>query len=138
MVLVPLAVNPDTPVVAVAAHAKVAPPTFDVSVTNVELAPEQMVWVNGLLLTVGVGLTVIVNVIGAPVQVFPAFVYDGVTVIVAVTGALVAFVPVKLAILPVPLGARPMDGVLFVQLYTVPATDPLNTTEDVVLPLHTS
>ena len=60
MVLVPLAVNPDTPVVAVAVHANVAPPTFDVSVTNVELAPEQMVWVNGLLLIVGVGLTVIV------------------------------------------------------------------------------
>ena len=35
---------------------------------------------------------------------------------VATTGALVALVAVKDAILPVPLAASPMDGVLFVQL----------------------
>ena len=35
---------------------------------------------------------------------------------VAVTGALVALVAVKLAILPAPLAARPMEGVLLVQL----------------------
>ena len=57
MVLVPLAVNPDTPAVAVAVHAKVAPETLEVSVTSVLLPPEQMVCVNGELLTVGFGLT---------------------------------------------------------------------------------
>jgi len=40
-------------------------------------------------------------------------------VIVAVTGAVVAFVPLNEAILPVPLAARPIDVVLFVQLYTI-------------------
>ena len=40
----------------------------------------------------------------------------GVTVIVAVTGALVAFVAVNDAISPVPFAANPIDGVLFVQL----------------------
>jgi hypothetical protein len=34
-------------------------------------------------LTVGIGLTVIVNVCGVPVQVIPVFVYFGVTVMVA-------------------------------------------------------
>ena len=35
---------------------------------------------------------------------------------VAVTGAVVVFVAVKEAILPVPLPAKPMEGVLFIQL----------------------
>ena len=38
---------------------------------------------------------------------------------VAVTGAEPALVAVKLAILPEPLAAKPIDGVLFVQLYTI-------------------
>jgi hypothetical protein len=45
----------------------------------------------------------------------------GVTVMVAVFGALVALVPVKAAILPVPLAPRPMVVLLFVHAYvTVP------------------
>ena len=43
MVLVPLPVNPDTPEVAVAVQANVAPVTFEARVTRVELPPEQMV-----------------------------------------------------------------------------------------------
>ena len=43
-----------------AVHANVTPPTLELNVTNVLLVPEHMVWVNGLLVTVGVGLTVIV------------------------------------------------------------------------------
>ena len=58
MVLVPVVVNPDTPVEAVAVHAKVAPLTLEVRVTSVELDPEQMVWVKGVLLTVGDGFTI--------------------------------------------------------------------------------
>ena len=72
---------------------------------------------------VAVGFTVMVKVIGVPLQVTPPLVKAGVTVMVAVTGAVVALVAVKLAILPVPLAARPMDGVLLVQLYTVEPND---------------
>jgi hypothetical protein len=41
---------------------------------------------------------------------------DGVTVIVATTGAVPLFVAVKEEIFPAPLEAKPMLGVLFVQL----------------------
>ena len=70
MVLVPLAVKPDTPAVAVAVQAKVVPLTLDVSVTSVVLAPEQMVCVNGVFVTVGDGLTVTVYVNTLPAQPF--------------------------------------------------------------------
>ena len=63
--------------------------------------------------TVAVGLTVIVNVLGVPVH--PLGVV-GVTVIVAVIGDVVAFVVVNEGIFPVPLTAKPIDGVLFTQL----------------------
>ena len=55
--LVPLAVNPDTPAVAVAVHAKLAPATSEVSVTSEVKFPEQMVCDNGELVTDGFGLT---------------------------------------------------------------------------------
>ena len=67
-------------------------------------------------LTAAVGFTVIVNVFAVPVHVTPLFVYDGVTVIVAIIGELVVFVTVNAAISPVPLAAKPMLVVLFVQL----------------------
>ena len=57
---------------------------------------------------------------------------------VATTGAFVALVAVKLPILPVPVAARPMLGVLLVQLYTVPGTVPLKLTAAVGAPLHTT
>ena len=78
MVLVPLAVNPETPAVADAVHVNVAPVTFEVRVTRVEFPPEQMVCVNGVLETVGVGLTITVTVCGVPAQ--PPVVDVGVTV----------------------------------------------------------
>ena len=62
---------------------------------------------------------------------------DGVTVIVAVLIALVAFVAVNDAILPVPLVTSPIVASLFAQLYTVPATDPLNGIAATVAVLHT-
>lgn len=64
-----------------------------------------------------------VNVIGVPVQVVPPLVNDGVTVMVPVIGAAVVLVATK-PMLPVPLAARPIAVLLFVQLYTVPATVP--------------
>ena len=57
MVPVPLAVKPDTPAVADAVHAKVVPLTLDVRVTSVVLPPEQIVCVNGKLVTDGFGFT---------------------------------------------------------------------------------
>jgi len=86
--------------------------------------------------TTGVGFTVIVNVIGVPTQpVGPT----GVTVIVATSGPLVAFVVTNGAISPVPEAARPMAGVLLVQLYTVPGKlpdVPLNGIASVVAPVQ--
>ena len=74
-------------------------------------APTQTVWFETVE-TVGVGLTMIVKVVGVPGQPFAT----GVTVMVAVTALAPAFVAVNAAILPVPLAAKPMLGVLFVQL----------------------
>lgn len=69
--------------------------------------------------TVADGFTVIVNVIDVPAQLTPAFVYVGVTVIVAVSGAVVALVATKGAMFPFPPAANPIDGVLFTQLKTI-------------------
>ena len=69
----------------------------------------------GVTFTTGDGLTVMVKFIGVPVHA-PV---DGVTAMVAVTAAAEIFKAVKEAILPVPLAARPIDGVLFIQLKVV-------------------
>ena len=61
----------------------------------------------------------------------------GVTVIVAVTAVVPAFVALNEAILPVPLAANPIDGVLFTQLNVVPATEPVKFTAAVGVLLHT-
>ena len=53
-----------------------------------------------------------VNVSVAPEQLFA----DGVTMMVAFTGVVPAFVAVKAPMLLVPEAARPIDVVLFVQL----------------------
>jgi len=55
---------------------------------------------------------------------------------VATCGTLVVLVAVKLAILPVPLAARPIVVLVLVQLYTVPATAPVKFTAVVADPLH--
>ena len=83
--------------------------------------------------TTGVGLTVMVNICDAPVQLFA----DGVTVIVAVFIEAVAFVAVNAAMLPEPLAPRPIDASLFVQLLVVPATELLKLIADVKVLLHT-
>ena len=87
-----------------------------------------------------VGLTVIANVLGVPTQVVPALVYDGVTVIVAVSGAVPALVAVNAAIFPEPLAAKPIEGELLVQLYTIvpPVAGLPNITAVVEAPLHTT
>ena len=71
-------------------------------------------------MTVDVGLTVTVNVVGAPVHPFA----DGVTVIVAEIGDVVAFTVVNEGTLPEPLAASPIAMLLFVQVNVVPLTGP--------------
>ncbi len=71
----------------------------------------------GVAVTVGLGLTVIVNVIGVPEQTGVAaaeLIYFGVTVIVAETGAVPVFVAVNTGIDPVPLAPKPMAVLLLV------------------------
>lgn len=58
--------------------------------------------------------------------------------IVAVTGALVALVAVKAAILPVPDAARPILMLLLVQLNTVPGTGPVKLIAAVAALLQTA
>ena len=61
---------------------------------------------------------------------FPAQPFaDGVTVIVAVTGAAVAFVAVKEGMSPDPFAANPMAVLLFVQVKVVPLTGPVKVVE---------
>lgn len=61
--------------------------------------------------TVVVGFTVMVNDSGVPVHPFAV----GVTVMVATSGAVPVLVAVNEGRLPVPLAARPIDGLLFAQ-----------------------
>jgi hypothetical protein len=66
--------------------------------------------------TVAVGLTVMLNVLEVPTQLTPPFINVGVTVIVAITGAVVILVAMNVGILPAPAAAKPIDGALFVQV----------------------
>ena len=65
-----------------------------------------------IILTVGVGFTVIENVRTVPVHPFLV----GVTVMVAVTAAAPALVAVNEAMFPLPLADNPIVALLFVQL----------------------
>jgi hypothetical protein len=79
----------------------------------------QIVFVAAVV-TVGAGFTVTVNVAGVPVHPFT----DGVTVMVAVMGKVVALLTVNDGTSPDPLAARPMAVLLFVQVNVVPLTGP--------------
>lgn len=56
---------------------------------------------------------------------------------VAIIGIIPELNALKLNIFPLPVAARPIDGELFTQLYTVPGTVPLKLTGKVGDPLHT-
>lgn len=99
------------------------PATVPVKRAAFVVLPLQSTWL-ATAATVGVGLTVMVNVLDVPVQPFA----DGVTVIVATTGVVPVFTAVKLAISPLPEAAKPIEVLSFVQLYNVPPTAPVNDT----------
>ena len=85
---------------------------------------------------IGDGFTVIVKEVLAPVQVMPQLVKVGVTVMVATTGALVLLRATKAAMFPPPAPAKPMAGMLLVQLNTTPAGVPVKLTAVVKLFAH--
>ena len=85
-----------------------------------------------MLFTVVVGYTVILKLSGVPTQ--PLAV--GVTVMVADSVEVVLLVATKEAMLPFPLAARPMEGLLFDQLKVVPATGLLRLIAAVLSPLQ--
>ena len=128
----PLAARPMAVLLLV--QVKVVPVTLLPKAGGVTEMPLQYTWL--AMVTVGIGFTVMVNVCGVPVQVVPPLVYEGVTVMVATTGALPVLVAVNEAMLPLPLAARPMLGALLVQLYTVPVTVPLKLMAAVAVPLQ--
>lgn len=84
------------------------------------------------------GFTVMVNVLGVPAQVIPALVYKGVTVMVATCGDVPVFAVTNDAIFPVPLAAKPIEVLLFTQLYVVAGTVVLKLTGAVLWPAHNS
>jgi hypothetical protein len=130
MVPLPLAGKPMELLLFV--QLKVVPATAPVNVIALVAAPLHTVWFEGCV-TSGVGLTVIVNVLAVPGQ--PAA--EGVTVMVAVTGALLLLVAVKAAMFPLPLAGKPIEVLLFVQLYVVPVTEPVKLIVLVFALLHT-
>ena len=109
----------------------VVPSTAPVKFTAAVGEPLHKVWLEGAT-TVGVGFTVIVKLCEGPVQVL----VDGVTVMVAVTAAVPRLIAVNEAMFPEPEAARPMPGVVFVQLNVVAGTLPLKVTAVVGAPLH--
>ena len=70
---------------------------------------------------------------GVPAQLLAV----GVTVITPLIGELVVLVPAKDEILPVPLAARPIDVLVFDQLYVAPLTALLKLIAVTFAPLHT-
>ncbi len=115
----------------------VVPGTVPVNVTIVVLEPSQTVW-PVTAATVGVGLTVMVKVMVGPVQVTPALVYLGETLMVATTGAVPVLTALNGGMFPVPEADNPIEVVLLVQLNTVPVTAPLKLMLEVVVALHTT
>ena len=70
------------------------------------------------------GFTVIVKEVEVPVQVNPALVNVGITMMIEVWGLVVVLVTVNDEISPDPAPARPMEVFELVQLYSVPGTFP--------------
>ena len=128
---VPLAASPIAGLLFI--QLKLVPLTTPVKLTGLVGAPAHIDWLAGGV-TLGVGFTVIVNVLGVPLQ-MPA---TGVTLMVATAFTLPLLTAVKAGISPLPLAASPMEGLLFVQLKEVPSTAPANAMALVCVPPHKS
>jgi hypothetical protein len=89
----------------------VVPLTGLPKLTDEVFAPLHKVWLL-MVFTVGVGFTVMLKVVAAPVQPLA----DGVTVIVPEIGALVVLVAVNAEMFPVPLAPKPIAVFVFVQV----------------------
>lgn len=113
------------------AQLKPVPLTAPVKLIALVVAPLHKIWLAGCT-TLGVGLTVMVKLCAAAVQLLA----EGVTVIVAVTGALVVLIAIKDGILPVPLATRPIEVLSLAQLKFVPLTAPVKFIALVDEPLH--
>ena len=87
------------------------PLTVPVKIRAVDAAPLHTGWF-ATVFTEGVGLTMILKLLLAPVQLLAL----GVTVTIAVSGITVVLTAVKDAILLVPVDARPMADRLLLQL----------------------
>ena len=111
---VPLAAKPMDVVLLTQLKLTDPPVALVVKLTAVVAAPLHNVWLLTAF-TLAVGITVMVNVVDGPAQLTPPLVKVGVTVIVAVTGAVPLFTAVKAAIFPVPLAAKPIDVFVLVQ-----------------------
>lgn len=81
----------------------------------VVFCPLQTIWL-AILSIIGVGFTVIVKLIGIPLQTIPLRVKEGVTVIVPTIGLLPSFSAEKEGMSPLPLLAKPIAAFEFVQL----------------------
>lgn len=125
----PLAAKPIEVVLFV--QAKVVPPVPEVKFEAGMLVPLQTVVLTGTV-TEGVGFTVIVYVETVPVQLFAVAVIET----IAVTGLDPALIAVKGGISPVPLAARPMDGLEFVHVKVAPDVGLVSGVPATAIPLH--
>ena len=103
----PLAAIPVTATVLSLVQLYVVPLTLPLRTIVCIAVPEQLVCEDGVATAFGVGFTSTVAVIGVPLQVTPALVYDGVIVKVNVIGIFTVLVSVPL-ISPEPLAAMPV------------------------------
>ena len=108
--MLPLPFAPNPIAVLVLVHVKLPPAGVLIKFVATTIALLHTVVSEGTV-TIGVGFTVIVKIDAVPAQ--PLTV--GVTVIVAMMGAVVVLVAVKLGMLPVSLAAKPIVGSEFVQ-----------------------
>ena len=96
-----------------------------------EFIPLHFIWF-ATASTVGVGLTVIENVLTGPGQLFAV----GVTLNVARLAVFVEFDKSVELILPLPLGAIPIELKLFVQVNVAPVTELVKLIASEFIPLH--
>ena len=103
---VPLRPMPLIPVIVGLDQLYVVPVVLLLITIGVIVAPEHIVWLDGVAVTSGVGFTNTVAVIGVPEQPFAV----GVIVKVTVIGAAVVLVSVPVILLPDPLPAMPVTS----------------------------